>query len=198
LTTRCPSGQQTETSVLNLWKRWIPGALASGIVPDIIIDVNHRLSPSIVKAFFSWNWQCATLNHGDELIHLPISCLQPYQIFFGHYTTADGRCSGQGNYQFGVKLLFGRTVGTSISSDALRKMYNIFLKDTNVMSKKKLHLARHAIPGMMEDMGVDVDAIDGVGHWQGNARCQVYMSKIPKTAVTALAGFYVGEQYHVP
>ncbi|KZT27271.1 hypothetical protein NEOLEDRAFT_1027551, partial [Neolentinus lepideus HHB14362 ss-1] len=44
LTTRHPSGQQTETSVLNLWKRWIPGALTSGIVPDIIIDANHLIA----------------------------------------------------------------------------------------------------------------------------------------------------------
>jgi hypothetical protein len=63
---------------------------------------------------------------------------------------------------------------------------------------------------------VSADHIDAVGHWVGNVRREVYGSKIPKQvsclmgqsfglltpfcvqAVTALAGFYVGETYRVP
>ena len=65
-----------------------------------------------------------------------------------------------------------------------------------------------------------MDEIDGIGHWASNTRQEVYAAKIPKSvslvlalalaslsallgahvfqAVVALAGFYVGEAYHVP
>ncbi|KAG1769746.1 hypothetical protein EV702DRAFT_1202776 [Suillus placidus] len=42
------------------------------------------------------------------------------------------------------------------------------------------------------------DEVDAVGHWEGNTRRETYAAKIPKSAVCALAGFYVGEQYNVP
>ena len=67
---------------------------------------------------------------------------------------------------------------------------------------------------------VTMDEIDGIGHWASNTRREVYAAKIPKSvslvlalalaslsallgahvfqAVVALAGFYVGEAYHVP
>ncbi|KAF8227652.1 hypothetical protein L208DRAFT_1379668 [Tricholoma matsutake] len=37
------SGRQMEESVLHLWKHWLVGALASGVVPDIIVDSNHTV-----------------------------------------------------------------------------------------------------------------------------------------------------------
>jgi hypothetical protein len=65
---------------------------------------------------------------------------------------------------------------------------------------------------------VSADQVDAIGHWQSNTRREIYAAKIPKMvfpfhiflrafqclstwdqqAVTALAGFSVGEQYHVP
>ncbi|KZS99892.1 uncharacterized protein LAESUDRAFT_667384, partial [Laetiporus sulphureus 93-53] len=201
--------------------------------------------PSIIKAHFSWTWQCTMLNRGDELINLLICCIQPHQIYISDYTTADGRRSGLGRFEpdynfvlphrdplhcsigalaillhyifdrekileqvggwnwsrastwqkvqsylsFQVPLLFGRKVGELCSADAMQKMYKMFLLPTSIKSAKKMHLARRTLPGIMEDMGVNMDEIDGVGHWTGNTR---------REAVTALAGFYVGEQYDVP
>ncbi|KAJ8583109.1 hypothetical protein M405DRAFT_867292 [Rhizopogon salebrosus TDB-379] len=72
------------------------------------------------------------------------------------------------------------------------------LEPTTITSKKKLHLARRTMPSVMEDMSVHVDEVDAVGHWEGNTRCETYAAKIPKSAVCALAGFYVGEQYNLP
>ncbi|KAH8995285.1 hypothetical protein EDB86DRAFT_3077787 [Lactarius hatsudake] len=62
--------------------------------------------PSIVKAHFSWNWQCTTLTHGDELVNLRLPCIQPYHLFIPDYTTADGRRSGRGSRFFGVLSLY--------------------------------------------------------------------------------------------
>ncbi|KAH9008640.1 hypothetical protein EDB85DRAFT_1835586, partial [Lactarius pseudohatsudake] len=84
-----------------------------------------------------------------------------------------------------VHLMFGRTVNKPLSGNGLCKMYKVFLDATSVTSNKKAHLARRTVPTIMEDMGVSADHIDAVGHWVGNA-------------VTALAGFYVGETYRVP
>ncbi|KIK31871.1 hypothetical protein CY34DRAFT_19485 [Suillus luteus UH-Slu-Lm8-n1] len=38
---RQKSGQQTEKSVLNIWKHWLTIAIALGQVPDVIIDAYH-------------------------------------------------------------------------------------------------------------------------------------------------------------
>ncbi|OBZ66313.1 hypothetical protein A0H81_13774 [Grifola frondosa] len=221
--------------------------------------------PSIIKAHFCWTWQCTTLNRGDELITLLLSCIQPLQLFIPDYTTADGRRSGRGRHIFSVlslyhetkvakpgqtepdyncvlpnkdplrcpigalglilyyifdhenlisqipewdwssaatwrktTLLFGKSIGKPCSAETLREMYRKFLQQTTIKAAKKLHLARRSVPTMMEDMGVNPDEIDAVGHWKGNVRREVYSAKIPKAAVTALAGFYVGEQYNVP
>lgn len=71
-----------------------------------ICDTHHTTVPTIIKALFAWNWQCATLNRGDELVNLPLGCLQPYQVHISEYTTADGRRSGYGRRFFGVLSLF--------------------------------------------------------------------------------------------
>lgn len=63
LSTRRKSGRQTENNVIALWKvssvpsrllhspltqdghqqRWLPGAMVSGVIPDIIVDANHTI-----------------------------------------------------------------------------------------------------------------------------------------------------------
>ncbi|KAH9075641.1 hypothetical protein EDB83DRAFT_2312080 [Lactarius deliciosus] len=102
-----------------------------------------------------------------------------------------------------VHLMFGRAINKPMSGNGLCKMYKAFLDATSISSNKKAHLARWAVPTIMEDMGlmssrVSADHIDVVGHWVGNVHHKVYGSKIPKQAVTALAGFYIGETYRVP
>ncbi|KAG1834072.1 hypothetical protein DFJ58DRAFT_219409 [Suillus subalutaceus] len=77
-------------------------------------------------------------------------------------------------------------------------MYTTMLEPTTITSKKKLHLARQTMLSVMEDMGVHADEVDAVGHWEGNTQHKTYAAKIPKSAVCALAGFYMGEQYCVP
>jgi hypothetical protein len=52
-----------------------------------------------------------------------------------------------------VHLMFGRTVDKPLTGNGLTKMYKVFLDATSVSSKKKSHLARQAVPGIMEDMG---------------------------------------------
>ncbi|KAI9446918.1 hypothetical protein BJY52DRAFT_1193826 [Lactarius psammicola] len=220
--------------------------------------------PSIIKAHLSWTWQCTTLNRGDELVNLLLSCLQPYQLCVPEHMPINGRRPGVGRYLFDVlslyhetkvpkpgkrepeynfvlphreplrcsigalaillhfvfdqeglcaktpgwdwscpstwrmiRLMFGKTVGRPCSPDTLRKMYTTFLEATTIKSKK-LHLARRTMPTVLEEMGVTMDEIDGIGHWASNTRREVYAAKIYKSAVVALAGFYVGEAYHVP
>ncbi|THH15033.1 hypothetical protein EUX98_g9527 [Antrodiella citrinella] len=98
-----------------------------------------------------------------------------------------------------VKLLFGRNVGEDCKIETVRKMYETMLKPTTIKSTRKTHLARKTMPAVMEDMGVSADAIDGIGHWKDvSERRDTYADKIPKTGCTALAGFYVGEQYDIP
>ncbi|KAN0126223.1 hypothetical protein V8E53_015268 [Lactarius tabidus] len=217
------SGRQTEKSVLSLWKQWVPGAIAAGIIPDIIVDANHSMAylkyaatrqllttmgqdqdnrqqlslaslkkvmtmlgrvrccqvdddrtlkisrpassncssefykalmveaqrlqledadfdlfpehfeqvtksiltgldqfftvltglamsvPSIIKAHFSWTWQCTTLNHGDELVNLLLSCLQPFQLCVPEHMPINGCRPGLGCYFFGVLSLYHET-----------------------------------------------------------------------------------------
>ncbi|KAF8257339.1 hypothetical protein EI94DRAFT_1809583 [Lactarius quietus] len=61
--------------------------------------------PSIIKAHFSWTWQCTTLNHGDELVNLLLSCLQPFQLCVPEHMPINGRRPGLGHYFFGVLSL---------------------------------------------------------------------------------------------
>jgi hypothetical protein len=49
--------------------------------------------------------------------------------------------------------MFGRTVDKPLSGNGLSKMYKVFLDATSVNSSKKAHLARRAVPTIMEDMG---------------------------------------------
>ena len=65
--------------------------------------------PSIIKAHFSWTWQCTTLNRGDELINLLLSCIQQYQLCVPEHMTISGRWPGLGHYLFGILSLYHET-----------------------------------------------------------------------------------------
>jgi hypothetical protein len=52
-----------------------------------------------------------------------------------------------------VHLMFGRTVDKPMSGNGISKMYKAFLDSTSISSSKKAHLARRAIPTILEDMG---------------------------------------------
>ncbi|KAF8236088.1 hypothetical protein L208DRAFT_1213621, partial [Tricholoma matsutake] len=158
-------------------------------VPYILLSAHLPAVNSIVKSHFAWNWQSATLNWGNELVCLLLAFLQPYAICLVDSTYSNGRP---------VHLMFGRTVKKVMTSNGISKMYKGFLEETSISSSKKVHLARWTIPTLLEDMGMSTDHIDAVGHWVGNVHREVYGCKIPKQAVTALAGFYVRETYWVP
>ncbi|KAH9000115.1 hypothetical protein EDB92DRAFT_1812540 [Lactarius akahatsu] len=83
-----------------------------------------------------------------------------------------------------VHLMFSQAVNKPMSGNSLCKMYKVFLDATSFSS--------------MAWNRVSADHIEVVGHWVGNVGREVYGSKIPKQAVTALARFYVGETYRVP
>jgi hypothetical protein len=70
-----------------------------------------NLVPSIIKAHFSWTWQCTTLNRGDELVNLRLllSCIQPYQLCIPENMPINGRRPGLGRYLFGVLSLYHET-----------------------------------------------------------------------------------------
>jgi hypothetical protein len=55
------------------------------------------LVPSVVRAHFCWNWQCQTLNCGDELRSLQLCCIQPYTIHLANHTNTDGSRIGLGS-----------------------------------------------------------------------------------------------------
>jgi hypothetical protein len=57
---------------------------------------------SIVKSHFAWNWQSATLNHGDELVSLPLAFLQPFVIHLADCSYSNGRPVGISRNVFGV------------------------------------------------------------------------------------------------
>ncbi|OBZ73763.1 hypothetical protein A0H81_05817 [Grifola frondosa] len=75
----------------------------------IVFSLSGTALKSIIKAHFGWTWQCMTLNHGDELVTLLLSCIQPHQLFIPDYTTADGHWSGFGRYIFSVLSLYHET-----------------------------------------------------------------------------------------
>jgi hypothetical protein len=52
-----------------------------------------------------------------------------------------------------VRLMFGRTVDKPMTSNGISKMYKGFLDSTTIQSTKKAHLARRAVPTILEDMG---------------------------------------------
>jgi hypothetical protein len=57
---------------------------------------------SIIKSHFAWNWQLATLNHGDELVCLPLAFLQPYMIWLSDTSYSNGKPVSISRSVFGV------------------------------------------------------------------------------------------------
>ncbi|KAK0438855.1 uncharacterized protein EV420DRAFT_1585393 [Desarmillaria tabescens] len=52
--------------------------------------------PTIIKSHFAWTWQATTLNRGDEVINLPMSCLQPYHVNIPDFRFSNGQVSENG------------------------------------------------------------------------------------------------------
>ncbi|PPQ83254.1 hypothetical protein CVT24_001164 [Panaeolus cyanescens] len=65
--------------------------------------------PSIIKAHFSWTWQCATLNRSDEVVSMTLASIHPYNLPLPNYTYQDGRISATGREVFGVLAMFHET-----------------------------------------------------------------------------------------
>ncbi|KAF8584502.1 hypothetical protein K439DRAFT_1566980 [Ramaria rubella] len=172
------------------------------LFPEQFRQIEHAIFhlnqlPSIIKSHFAWNWQCTTIIHGDELISLPMSYLQPHQIHIPDYLTPDGHRSGTGKWCTGVLSLYyeskAKKLGIGIGPE-----HQHGIRGTSIKSDKKQHLARCSVPTKIGKMGVPTDDIDAIGHWQANTRHEVYLLKIPKVGITVLAGFYVGKNYNVP
>lgn len=75
------------------------------------IDLTNSLhaAPSILKSHAAWSEMKATLNRGDELGNLPISCLQPHKLFIPSSLNTSGRIEAGGEYRFGILSLFHET-----------------------------------------------------------------------------------------
>ncbi|KAG1834071.1 hypothetical protein DFJ58DRAFT_735876 [Suillus subalutaceus] len=71
--TRRKGGQQTEKSVLNIWKRWLTAAIASGEVPDMIIDAHpiiQYLKYTATRKLLSRNGHERDSAHGSLSVRL--------------------------------------------------------------------------------------------------------------------------------
>ena len=60
----------------------------------------------MIKVHFSWSWQCMTLNHGDELINLLLSCIQPHQLRIADFQPYQGQGFGHFRSIFGVLSMY--------------------------------------------------------------------------------------------
>jgi len=76
---------------------------------QIGLFLTHKLVPSIIKAHFSWTWQCSTLNRSDELVSLLMACIQPFNLRLPNYTEHNGQISPVNREIFGVLALFHET-----------------------------------------------------------------------------------------
>ncbi|KAK0430229.1 hypothetical protein EV421DRAFT_1744357 [Armillaria borealis] len=193
---RRKSGRVTEQAVIAQWKSSLKkimtmlGHVHGAMTPPSNTILDQELQPEqfneITAAIFSQN-QATTLNQGDEVINLPMTCLRPYHANIPDFHFSNGQCligalSIQLQYMFDQEhlcskqlLMFRKTVDKGFTGDAFGKMYQNFLDRTSVTTKKKTHLACQTMPTILEDMGVPSDQ-----------------------AVVALAGFAVGKSYSVP
>jgi hypothetical protein len=88
------------------------GKSSTGILCAVHPDLTFMLCalvPSIIKSLFSWNWQSATLNCGDELVNLPLAFLQPYAIHIPDFNHSNGQSVGMSWGVFGVLSMFWDT-----------------------------------------------------------------------------------------
>ena len=63
----------------------------------------------MLKAHFSWTWQCTTLNRGDELVNLLIACIQPHQLSIPDFRAKTGYGFGHSWSVFGVLSMYHET-----------------------------------------------------------------------------------------
>ena len=71
--------------------------------------LDRHTVPSMIKAHFSWVWQCTTLNRGDELANLLLSCIQPHQLAIPDFRTCKGQNFGRCRSVFGVLSMYHET-----------------------------------------------------------------------------------------
>ena len=62
----------------------------------------------MLKAHFSWTWQCTTLNRGDELANLLLSCIQPHRLSVPDFH-ASSYSFGHSRSVFGVLSMYHET-----------------------------------------------------------------------------------------
>ncbi|THU95247.1 hypothetical protein K435DRAFT_859710 [Dendrothele bispora CBS 962.96] len=77
-------------------------------ITNAILTKLDQVGP-IVKSLFAWNWQTATLDRGDNVVHLILSALQPYQMSLPNYQLANGQVSGEATAYFGVLAMYWQT-----------------------------------------------------------------------------------------
>lgn len=79
-------------------------------IPVLCTTLRMAMSVTlIIKAHFSWTWQCTVLNCGNELVNLLLSCLQPYQLCVPEHMPINGCQLGLGCNFFGVLSLYHET-----------------------------------------------------------------------------------------
>lgn len=74
-----------------------------------LIFINLSSVPSIIKAHFSWTWQCSTLNRSDEVVSMTIGRLQPHFLTIPNWTEDRGRVLPPDRAEFGVLAMFHET-----------------------------------------------------------------------------------------
>ena len=67
------------------------------------------LVPSMIKAHFSWTWQCTTLNQGNELANLLLVCIQPHQLSILDFWPNSSQNFGHSCPVFGVLSMYHET-----------------------------------------------------------------------------------------
>ena len=63
----------------------------------------------MLKAHFSWTWQCTTLNRGDELANLLLACIQPHRLSIPDFRASKGHSFGHSRSVFGVLSMYHET-----------------------------------------------------------------------------------------
>ena len=63
----------------------------------------------MLKAHFSWTWQCTTLNRGDELVNLLLSCIQPHRLSIPDFHASNSYSFGHSRSVFGVLSMYHET-----------------------------------------------------------------------------------------
>ena len=75
-----------------------------------------------VRALFVWNYQRQSLNRGDEVLQLPLCCLQPYKIFI---PDPFGSGEAAGKEVEGIMTIHWRTKTSQLGVSVLRLHYHL-------------------------------------------------------------------------